>query len=410
MSLEDTLKHLLEVNLFENPKEMVVFTDEPKIPGYICLPQKEPSAAYDFGGIYGQGYNFNQKLAKIKSVAEFLERLSIKNPKEEILVNSNNSSYEVVDPTLFFHFSDGQIDNKNKILEIVKKDSYKCWPSYNYLEKKEIAIPAQLIFLSDKFSNEISIIPEQITTGTALGKKSTSDTFNRGLMEVIERDAFMISYLKKRKVNEIVGFNGKTQEFLEYLDRYKLETHIFDITSDIDTATFMTITLDRTGIGPAVTVGLRSGYNHEQTITESVLESIQSRSTSRLLSEMEGESKILTESEVTSMEARCSYWAPAEKISYLDFWLEYSPKIKFDDLPKYASSPEETLKKLETMNYHIFLSEVTLPEIGDAGFEVSKVIVPELHPLYLDERAKCLYSRHAGSIKEDKSLKPHPFT
>lgn len=410
MSLEDSLERLLKISLFEDPREMVVFTDEPKIPGYICLPKKEPNANYDFEGVYGQGYNFNSTLAKIKSVAEFLERLSIKNPKEEFLVNSDNSPYEVVNSTLFVHFSDEQIEKKKTFLEKVRKGSYRCWPSYSYLEKKSVAVPAQLVFLSDKFSNEVSIAPEQITTGTALGAKSTDDAFSRGLMEIIERDAFITSYLTKRKINEVVGFTDKTQKILEYLDRYRLETHIFDITSDINTATFMSITLDRTGMGPAVTVGLRSGYDYEQTIIESLLESIQSRSTSRLLSELEGENKILTESEITSMEARCSYWAPVEKISYLKFWLKGSPKLKFDDLPKYASSHEETLKRLETMNYHIFLAEISTPEISNADFEVSKVIVPELHPLYLDERAKYLYSVHAGSIKEDKSLKPHPFT
>ena len=44
------------------------------------------------------------------------------------------------------------------------------------------------------------------------------------------------------------------------------------------------------------------------------------------------------------------------------------------------------------------------------GFEVKKIIVPELHPLYLDERSKALYSAHYGEIDEDKILKPHPLT
>ena len=59
---------------------------------------------------------------------------------------------------------------------------------------------------------------------------------------------------------------------------------------------------------------------------------------------------------------------------------------------------------------NIFIADITIPQIKTNGFEVVKVIIPELHPLYLDEEAKALYSVHHGEIKEDKTLKPHPFT
>ena len=58
----------------------------------------------------------------------------------------------------------------------------------------------------------------------------------------------------------------------------------------------------------------------------------------------------------------------------------------------------------------MFVADITLPEIKEKGFEVLKVIIPELHPLYLDERAKALYSVHYGSIKDNPDLKPHPLT
>jgi hypothetical protein len=64
----------------------------------------------------------------------------------------------------------------------------------------------------------------------------------------------------------------------------------------------------------------------------------------------------------------------------------------------------------ENHHFNVFVADITLPEIKEKGFEVLKVVIPELHPLYLDENAKALYSIHYGQIKEDKTLKPHPFT
>jgi hypothetical protein len=60
--------------------------------------------------------------------------------------------------------------------------------------------------------------------------------------------------------------------------------------------------------------------------------------------------------------------------------------------------------------YHVFVADMTLPVIKEKGFEAVKVVIPELHPLYLDERAKALFSVHYGSIPDDKTLKPHPLT
>ncbi len=71
---------------------------------------------------------------------------------------------------------------------------------------------------------------------------------------------------------------------------------------------------------------------------------------------------------------------------------------------------EKALENVKLKKYNIFVADITLPPIKNKGFEVLKVIVPELHPLYLDERAKALYSVHHGTIKDDKTLKPHPLT
>jgi hypothetical protein len=56
------------------------------------------------------------------------------------------------------------------------------------------------------------------------------------------------------------------------------------------------------------------------------------------------------------------------------------------------------------------VTDITLPEIKRNGFETLKIVIPELHPLYLDEGAKSLYSVHYGEIKDDPTLKPHPVT
>ena len=78
-------------------------------------------------------------------------------------------------------------------------------------------------------------------------------------------------------------------------------------------------------------------------------------------------------------------------------------------LPTYSKSLQETKSIFSERNYHIYVADITIDELTCVGFEVLKVIIPELHPLYLDEHAKSLFSIHGGIISDDITLKPHPF-
>jgi hypothetical protein len=64
---------------------------------------------------------------------------------------------------------------------------------------------------------------------------------------------------------------------------------------------------------------------------------------------------------------------------------------------------------LRELGYHVLVADITLPEIAHAGFEVLKVVIPELHAPYLDERARTRYSVRHGLIARDACLAPHPF-
>ena len=165
--------------------------------------------------------------------------------------------------------------------------------------------------------------------------------------------------------------------------------------------------IDDTGIGPAVDVGTSSGYDYTDTIYHSIKESIQARRVSRFLKETGFYS--VTNDVVKTMQDRYYYWYEVNKIKDLNFWLNDNDKISYDRLPTYSKSLQETKSIFSEKNYHVYVADITIDELKCVGFEVLKVIIPELHPLYLDERAKSLFSIHGGIISDDITLKPHPF-
>ena len=407
MPNSNILKKLLNIGLTKI-HESVMFTDEPKLPTFICKPNDSAQKKFICNDVYGQGSSHDEEMAKIKSIGEYFERLCIYNPYKSKLINSKYEQNNQIDPKLFVCYSEEQFKNKTLYLDMLNKSKFDWCSVYDVNNKTDILIPAQLIYLHSNFNDNLLIRREQITTGAAFGKKDNNNmAFKFGFLEAVERDAYITSYLTKRKIPEIQNFPGKIEKILEYLKRYRLKSHVFDITTDLNIPTFMTITIDETGIGPAVDIGTSSGYNHMNAIYHSIKESIQARRISRFLKETGLRS--VTNNTIKTMQDRYYYWYDLNKINDLDFWLKNNEKITYDRIPTYSKSFQETKAIFSEKNYHIYIADISIDEIKHAGFEALKIIIPELHPLYLDEDAKSLFSIHAGNIFDDLSLKPHPF-
>ncbi len=345
----------------------------------------------------------------MKSIGEFLERLALYNPVKKKFIKNKYLEDSDIDLSIFLHYSNEQMVLQKDLYNKLKTSTYFWSKAKDYLNKREILIPAQLVYLSKIFKDETQIIPEQITTGAAFGN-NFKQVFENGLLEAVERDAFMISYLTKRKINRITDFPKKISDLLNYLNRYYLDIFIFDITTDLNIPTFMSITIDKSSIGPAVSIGTKSGFKIENVIYGAILESVQARRQTRLSKYMSGDKfKFPKDKEIDSMLKRCFYWYPTKMIKYLDFWLKSNKVITFNKIPEYISSLDNGIKQLKDKNYHIFYVDISLNEIKKAGFTAGKVIIPELQPLYLAEESKMLYSVHGGNIKPDRDLKPQPF-
>ena len=402
---EDTLACLMRIGLAGKPYESVIFTDEPKLPNYVCVPNDKARGLLRCNGIYGHGSGLTDAEAMIKSLGEFYERLCIENPDLSKITNAPYGDSAHADPRSFVCYSEEQYESKSEHLEKLLESRLDWYPVYDVLGRGEIRIPASLIFLYPDFGDQCEIRREQITTGAAFGPKG-GVAFESGLLEAVERDAFITAYLTGRKPPMLRDFPPDIQKLLDYLNRYRLEAHVFDITTDLMVPTFMTVTVDTTGLGPAVDVGACAGYSHAKAVYGSIKESIQSRGTSRY---MRSRTTKNTSGEVRTLQDRYYYWYGTEMIRHLNFWLKGAECTSFYKLPEYSRSVTDTQSIMEDAGFHIYAADISVGEVSDAGFEAIKVVVPELHPVYLDERAKSLYSVHAGTIPDDKSLKPHPF-
>ena len=197
----------------------------------------------------------------------------------------------------------------------------------------------------------------------------------------------------------------------EYFERYLLEPYVIDLTTDLKIPSMAGILIDRTGVGPAVSVGLKSSLNPREAIVGSLLEAQHVRGWMRFTYyNINKYPKITEASAIVDLKTRGLYWYDQEKIKLLDFWLKKEKNI-LNERNYLHLNLGELKDYLIQKKIDIYTVEISTPFIKEKGFFVIKSIIPQLHPLSLDEDLPYLYGERLSRYITDRGLNiiPHPF-
>lgn len=367
--------------------------------------------------IYGSGASFfDSETGGIKCLGEAVERLCQQTfqSKNIIFSSYNDLKQQAIDPSI--HTPSSEI-----------KDERIGWVTgLNVISKEKVLIPAQYAHYTFTEFHDEPPVTSLISTGGALGQ-SPEEALLSGLYELIERDAFTTTYLIKAPVRKILipsVPNGQIAKIHDTLKKYALEWHLFDITHDLTVPVYLSILIDRSGVGPAVTSGASSRLNHFEAIMNSVTEATMTRPWLR--ASLTNEKSILAiinndREKIKERIDRGLYWFLPGKIPLLNFWLKRNEEV-FQPYTETSRSQDSELtlliSKLKHIHNSLYYCDLTHPEVRACGMYVYKVINPYLHGLYLDEtdsravvdpiRLKAV-ARHFGMEHYQMNPVPHPF-
>lgn len=395
-NLNEIVERLVDLPIVGELHHTRPFNDEPKFIQFFCLDSGKTE------GDAGSGSYFSEELAKLKALAETVERYALgEKPKNLPYTSYSKLGFKAVDPFLWRSYAQA---NDYKLAEKIREASTYWSTAQDLILQQEVLVPAQLIYVPYYFREGELQLRDPVSTGTAFGI-SSEDALKRGIIECIERDAFMIRYFKRDKLLKVS--HPALEEIYSYFRRYQLELDIFDITTDLKVPVMLAVIRDRTEVGPAVTVGLKADENQLNAALGAMLEAQHVRSWLRFSYHAEGKPQITKPSQIKDLKTRGYYWYSTNMLDNLDFFLN-SDEIKTinDDVIKYNLNDLVALFKAK--EYHIFAVDIT-PNIPIG--KVTKVLIPELQPLRLVESpdiyiAKRLYERGLNEL----NLLPHPFT
>ncbi|MFH1827198.1 MAG: YcaO-like family protein [bacterium] len=405
-----------------NIQKLPWYNDEPKIFSYSVNYKNK----YGVDNNIASGFSFNKKIALIRALGETAERYCIDNysPRNVLTSSIKNIKIPHLDPLSIVAFSKNQLKKSSfKKFRVNRDTRFKWVTGVSLTEDKIVSVPSQLITINNKKESEAMIL-NPISTGAAAGL-SLSNALYRGICEIIERDGFMISYLNKlpmAKIDLLPIKNKTIRKFLEIFYRYNLELVVLDITTDLGVPSFAALTLDRTGLGPAVSVGLKAGLDNISCIIGAVEESLMTRSWLRDKF-IYNNPDYKREDKITNIVDRAHLWFPIKSIKYLDFWLG-NKKIKKIGRKKLSFSTNQLvtiLKILKKRGMEVVYVNITHPKIKKHGIVVIKAFISKSQPLYLDERYPYLGGNRLYEVpvklgflkvaKQESQLNkiPHPF-
>lgn len=398
-----------------------VFNDEPKI-FFFTLSFKARSPYFSrkkkvlIQNPTTSGLSFVSKnIALLKCLMEAIERLCILKLKSK--------------PRLSLSYSDIK-KQKNDVIDLIKyypnrniNNEKFCWSKgFDVTKNKQCYVPTQLGYFDFQVDHYETMLTTRISTGAAAGFDHVS-TLLRGIYELIERDAFMCVYLckinvKKLKLDTIE--NSDIRNILRHLKRYNLEIEIFDITTDFRLPTYLTLIIDRTGLGPPISVGAKTNLNSDLAIIGSIEESMLTRPwLRRVLDQDENMDLVVEPQKISSLLDRAKFWLDKDIIKKgLDFlfkadYVVYQPRIEQFTKEKELNY---VLKLIHRSGHSVYYLDVTQSKFKKIGIRVYKVIIPMLQPLYLNEHLKEINLTRLKKISlffNQKNLHinkiPHPF-
>jgi len=210
-----------------------------------------------------------------------------------------------------------------------------------------------------------------------------------GLCELVERDAFVITWLTRRPAPRI-DFSesaGIASEIRRHYERFGIETVAFDLTTDLQIPVVMAVGIDRSGSRPAATVGLGCNLDPKTALDRAVMEVVQVRT--GLVPRYRGAqapASIERYEDVRTLQDHAALAADPGRLPEFDFLLRGPATRKLAEMEDHdrgdvAANLSICRERLEAAGCTVAYVDLTMPDLEPFGLRIVRAIATGLQPI-----------------------------
>lgn len=332
-------------------------------------------------------------------------------------------------PERFTSYSGSQREKNTRLT--FKPDNQFLWVrGYSWTKERPSWVPAQIVSGHKKLqafssSSREPMIRASITTGLATHPQRTQALLS-GALEVIERDAYIITWLNqlsppRMDLTELALQSESLAQLLARCKQYRLIPHALQLPTDAPAYAICAVLEDATGASPRFSCGLKANRNPALAVEGAILEALRAHKGVRM-QKMSPQNNPVPSTKVADIIQydRLLYWSEDNRSDRLAFLIrgDIRPLEKkeweTDTTEEHFARIVEWCRKNE---YELVSVSSTDAPANVPGWHIEFVVMPELQPLHYNEKIPCLGGKRLHDIprqfgytpREPYLDDPHPF-
>lgn len=368
----------------------------PSLPVFVARGPRRGLGEHDHGfDVVGMGVSEDPALARLKAVAEAVERYCFALPHDPSVVlraSYDDVSDRAVPVSRFALFSDRQYATTPRIARTSGSKAIDWTWAWSVESSRFVLVPAALVFPSVGFRPPNDFTRWVMSTGLAT-HVSMDAAILAGLYEVVERDALMIQWLHHRTPRRVVpipgGVDGVADLMAAHFTLPDFEFVLLDMTPDTGIPTIACLALSDHERRPSLVMGAATRLDPVEAAKKALFE------TAQLLMGFHNlgwdNRSSFPESKIRTLWDNAHYFAGAAGGQRARFMAGSSEEVPLDELPNLATGSsrgdlDTCVGRMSAVGLDVLVVELTPSDAARCGFRTVKVLAPGAVDIHGDAR------------------------
>ena len=359
----------------------------------------------------GAGKGLTAVSASLSAVGEAIERYSAARYRMDSLIYTSyrNLGNRAMNPDQLCLYDERQYRQPGFPFHRFSPDQPIHWIPGRWIDNgAEVLVPALLAYFNFQPAPE-DYFCQVSSNGLAAGG-DTTDAGLRALFELVERDAFMLTWMCQLPVRRIVldhSLSPGLAEVLHQMNSNGIEVELYLFNSGISIPTVVCLGISDGVRWPAAFVSLASHANGLVAAGKAILELAHVAPYLAMI--MRTHRIPATPNEVLTLEDHALYYVPRERVCAFDFMRATTDAIPLSQI----EGPTEPLaascaQLLTRAGVRVAIVDVTSPDVALSPFRVARAIGTDMQPIHFGHCFQRLGNPRLKKLLGGRSLNPNP--
>jgi ribosomal protein S12 methylthiotransferase accessory factor len=353
--------------------------------------------------------------AEALAIIEAIERYSgLHPPRIDVLAPYRDLADSALLPTSLPLFSDAQYKIPGFAFQPFDPDREYAWAwAYNFTRERPVLVPCSAVW----YGHHDSLLVE-CSSGVA-AHSSRGRALLGGILELIERDAFMLHWLNRISppLVDLDALSANSKTLLSALEKSGYEVNVADLTTDLEVPVSIAMAICEDGERPALLVGAGAGIELAEAAEHAVSE-VYSGSLSP--TEFWTMSPPKTDAEIVRLEDHHRAYENPSWVPRADFLWASRKRVGLEPRNTLRGEPlPAVIAALARRGHDVLGVDITPSDVATTRIRIVRAIVPGLLPIAFGPGPRLggarLYEAprrmgvSGGLREEDLNRAPHCF-